>query len=148
MSPPHESRPAAEPTEQRVIRISRIAYLGVLLLLFGVLAPVTAAPLAFGWLLLVPIAALVYITRFRTVVTPAALVTRSWRHERTIRWESVQGIVFPKRGWARANLVDGTAARLPAVGFDRLRDLADASGGRIPNPYRSPDEPDPAQEPE
>ena len=47
----------------------------------------------------------------------------------------MKGFRFPKRGWARADLVDGTEVSLPTVTFGRLPQLASASGGRVTDPY-------------
>ncbi len=119
-----------------MIRISRLTYLGIVLVFAAAMAPAMAAPRLFAWLPLVPLLGAVWIARCRTTVTADALLTRSLRENRRIEWTAVRGIRFPKYGWARADLTDDTEATLPAVSFDRLRDLADASGGRIPNPYR------------
>ncbi|MBD0324702.1 MAG: PH domain-containing protein [Aldersonia sp.] len=118
-----------------VIRISKLAYLAVFLLFFSVSVPVVALPAAFGWLLLLPIGVLVWMMRSRTTVTADGLAARTVFGSRSVAWEQVEGVRFPKRGWARAHLTDGSEVTLPAVSFDRLPELAAVSRGRIPDPY-------------
>ena len=50
-------------------------------------------------------------------------------------WDEVDGLRFDRSSWARARLRDGSEMRLPAVTFATLPLLAEASGGRVPNPY-------------
>ncbi|HEY5856945.1 MAG TPA: PH domain-containing protein [Aldersonia sp.] len=120
---------------RRVIRISKLAYVAVFLLLLCISFPVVGSPAAFGWLLLIPVAVVVWVARSRTVVTDGGLEAHSLFASRTVAWADVEGVRFPNRGWARACLADGTEVTLPAVGSDRIRDLAAASGGRIQDPY-------------
>jgi Bacterial PH domain len=130
---------AAPPTARRyVIRIPKLAYLAVLMLFISVSFPVIGWPAGFGWLLIFPIGVAVWVVRSRTVLTEEGLELRSAFGSRSVAWTDVEGVRFPKRGWARAHLKDGTEVTLPAVGFDRLRELAAASGGRIPDPYLAP----------
>lgn len=118
-----------------MIRISRLGYLAVFLLLLCVGFPVVGSPAAFGWLLLIPVALTVWVARSRTIVSDDGLEAHSLFASRSVAWADVEGIRFPNRGWARACLADGTEVALPAVGSDRIRELAAASGGRIPDPY-------------
>ncbi|WP_235916156.1 PH domain-containing protein [Antrihabitans cavernicola] len=123
-----------------VIRITRLAMLGVFLLLFGVSFPAISWPAAFGWLYLIPIATAVWVLRTQTTITGTGLELRSVFGKRAVDWTDVKGVRFPKRGWARADLTNGTEVPMPAVSFDRLPELAAASQGRIPDPYApSPD---------
>lgn len=121
-----------------MIRISKLAYLGDFLLLLCIAFPVIGSPVAFGWLLLIPVAVAVWVARSRTVVGDDGLEAHSLFASRTVAWADVEGIRFPNRGWARACLADGSEVVLPAVGSDRIRELAAASGGRIPDPYLTP----------
>lgn len=121
-----------------VIRIPKLAYLAVLMLFISVSFPVIGWPAGFGWLLIFPIGVAVWVVRSRTVLTENGLELRSALGSRSVAWTDVEGVRFPKRGWARAHLKDGSEVTLPAVGFDRLRELAAASGGRITDPYLVP----------
>ena len=53
-----------------------------------------------------------------------------------MRWDDIEGLRFGKGSWARAQLKDGGELLLPAVTFATLPLLTEASGGRVPNPYR------------
>ncbi|CCQ16955.1 putative uncharacterized protein [Rhodococcus sp. AW25M09] len=105
------------------------------LLLFGTLLPAASWPAALGWLLILPIVACVWVLRVRTVVTPEAITARRFVGSDVIEWDSVKGLHFPDRRWARVVLPDKTEKSLPLVRFDRLPQLAAASGGRITDPY-------------
>lgn len=162
MSSPHQSVPPPEsshipaaaevtggdtapPGPTRVIRTTRLSFLGVVILAMCVFFPIVGWPAALFWLALIPIAAIVWILRTQTKVSPNGLDLRSVFSSRHIDWEQLKGISIPKRGYVRAHLADDTEVPLPAVSYDRLRDLVDASGGRIPDPFALPD-PDPADE--
>lgn len=124
------------PSSRQVIRISRLAYLGCAFLLFAVTFPIFGWPLAFGWLLVAPIVACIWVARVRTTVTENGLELRYLFGSRTLAWEQIAGFHFPNRGWARADLVDGGGeVKLPVVTFDRLPQLSAASRGRVPDPY-------------
>lgn len=156
MSSPHQSVPPPEsshipaaaevtggdtapPGPKRVIRTTRLAFLGVVILALCVFFPIVGWPAGLFWLALIPIAVIVWILRTQTTVSPAGLDLRSMFSSRHIDWEQVQGLSIPKRGYVRAHLDDDTEVPLPAVSYDRLRDLVDASGGRIPDPFALPD---------
>jgi hypothetical protein len=108
------------------------------MLLFGVLFPIGGAPAALGWLLLLPALALAWVLRTQTTVGPDQLRLRRLLGSRTLDWAQIKGVRFPKYRFARAVLRDGSEVLLPAVDFDRLRELARYSGGRIPDPYAMP----------
>jgi len=118
-----------------VIQISRLSFLGCGLLLLALASPALAWPAAFTWTLIIPFLVAAWVVRVRTVVGPEGIVARSTFRTTSIDWESLKGIRFPKRGWARADLVDGTEVPLPVVTFGRLPEIAEASGGRITDPY-------------
>ncbi|SNS30932.1 PH domain-containing protein [Rhodococcoides kyotonense] len=132
--PPDTSSHTPDPSPQ-VIRLPRLALVGVALLLFGVLFPALSWPAAFGWLFAVPIVVAVWVIRVRTVVTIDGIEIRRFIGSESISWEDVRGIHFPDRRWARAVLTDKSEKSLPLVRFDRLPHLAAASGGRITDPY-------------
>jgi hypothetical protein len=140
--PPSESShtPAAETdtgsaSDARVIRIPRLAFLGVFILLMCVFFPFVGWPAGLWWLLLVPVAVLAWVLRTQTAVSDAGLELRTLFGSRHLDWAQVKGVRIPKRGYVRADLTDGTEVKLPAVSYDRLRDLAAFSGGRIPDPF-------------
>ncbi len=156
MSSPHQSVPPPEsshipaaaevtggdtapPGPTRVIRMTRLSFLGVFILAMCVFFPIVGWPAALFWLALIPIAAIVWILRTQTTVSPKGLDLRSMFSSRHIDWEQLKGLSIPKRGYVRAHLDDDTEVSLPAVSYDRLRDLVDASGGRIPDPFALPD---------
>ncbi|WP_245547291.1 PH domain-containing protein [Nocardia brevicatena] len=122
----------------RVIRVPRLAFLGVFMLLLCVFFPIVGWPAGLWWLLLLPIVVSVWLLRTRTTVTPEGLRLRTMFGSRFVEWERIRGLRIPKRGFVRAHLDDDTEAKLPAVSYDRLRDLATASGGRIPDPFAPP----------
>ncbi|MFE9322944.1 PH domain-containing protein [Nocardia sp. NPDC052278] len=123
-----------EPTQTaQVIRITQMAHLGVLVLLFCVFFAFVGWPIGLWWLLLLPVAAVVWIERTRTTVSEDGLDLRTVFGSRHLDWTQVAGVGIPKRGFVRAHLTDDTEVKLPAVSYDRLRDLIRASNGRIPD---------------
>jgi len=132
----HTGTPADRgPGPAHVIRINRLTLVAVALLACGASFPAFGWPAALGWVLLLPLAALYWVLRVQTTVSATGLHTRDVFGSRTLRWAEVKGVRFPKRGFARADLTGGTEITLPAVSFDRLRELAAASQGHIPDPY-------------
>ena len=123
--------------QRHVIRVTRLALVAVLIVLICSTFPALGWPAALGWLVLLPIVAAAWVIRSQTTVTPDGLETQSLFTSHTFAWAEIKGVRFPKRGWARADLGDGREMPLPAVTFDRIRELAAASGGHIPDP--SPD---------
>lgn len=97
--------------------------------------PIFGWPEAFGWLIIAPIIAAVWVARVRTTVTPDGLTVRKLIRSQSLSWSQITGFRFPKRSWARATLTDGSEVSLPVVTFDRLPQIAAASGGRITDPY-------------
>jgi hypothetical protein len=122
-----------------VIRTTRLSFLGVFILAMCVFFPIVGWPAGLFWLALIPLAVLVWLVRTQTTVSPAGLDLRSVFSSRHIDWAQVKGLSIPKRGFVRAHLDDDSEVPLPAVSYDRLRDLVDASGGRIPDPFAVPD---------
>lgn len=132
--PPSPSSHTSDSATQ-VIQISRLSFLGCGLLFLALASPALAWPEAFAWTLIIPFLVGAWVVRVRTVVGPDGILARSTFSTTTIGWDSLKGLRFPKRGWGRADLVDGTEVPLPVVTFGRLPQLAEASGGRIPDPY-------------
>ncbi|MFI6041379.1 PH domain-containing protein [Nocardia sp. NPDC051321] len=151
MSSPHQSVPPAKSSHTApegsdtgggsaatVIRIPRLAFLGVFILFMCVFFMFVGWPIGLWWLLLIPVAVTVWVLRTQTTVSPDGLDLRTVFGSRHLDWSQLKGVRIPKRGYVRADLVDGTEVKLPAVSYDRVRDLAVASQGRIPDPYAVP----------
>ena len=117
-----------------VIKLSPMTHFAVGFLTLGLLAPVLAWPLT-APLLVIPVVLSALIIRLRTVADQRGLTVRTLLGSRTVRWDEIDGLRFSKSSWARAQLNNGTELRLPAVTFATLPLLAEASGGRVPNPY-------------
>ncbi|CAM4491895.1 PH domain-containing protein [Nocardia ninae] len=151
MSSPHQSVPPAKSSHTApegsdtgggsaatVIRIPRLAFLGVFILFMCVFFMFVGWPSGLWWMLLIPMAVSVWVLRTQTTVSESGLDLRTVFKSRHLDWSQLKGVRIPKRGYVRADLVDGTEVKLPAVSYDRVRDLAIASQGRIPDPYAVP----------
>ena len=119
----------------QVIQISRLSFLACALLFLALASPALAWPEAFAWTLIIPFLVAAWVVRVRTVVGPEGIVARATFKTTSLKWDELDGLRFPKRGWARARLTDGSEVALPVVTFGRLPQLSEASGGRIPDPY-------------
>ncbi|MEV6275693.1 PH domain-containing protein [Nocardia sp. NPDC051832] len=152
MSSPHQSVPPAKSShtsdegsatggsEAKVIRIPQTTYIGVVVLFFCVFFFFAGWPIGLWWLLLIPLAAVFWIERTHTKVSDAGLDLRTVFGKRHIDWDELKGVSIPKRGYVRAHLTDDSEVKLPAVGYDRLRALIDASEGRIPDLFAAAEE--------
>lgn len=151
MSSPHQSVPPAKSSHTAtegsdtggastatVIRIPRLAFLGVFILLMCMFFMFVGWPAGLWPLLLIPVAVAVWVQRTQTTVSDAGLDLRTVFGSRHLDWSQLKGVRIPKRGYVRADLADGTEVKLPAVSYDRVRDLAAASHGWIPDPYVVP----------
>ncbi|WP_240505005.1 PH domain-containing protein [Nocardia mangyaensis] len=119
-----------------VIAVPRLAYIGVLVLAFCVFFPFVGWPAALWWLLLFPVIAVLWVTRTHTTISATGLELSSlFGKRRHLDWSQVKGISIPKRGYVRARLVDDSEVKLPSVSYDRLRELIEASGGRLPDVF-------------
>ncbi|MGE5694076.1 MAG: PH domain-containing protein [Candidatus Sericytochromatia bacterium] len=117
-----------------VLRISPTAHLASAFAALGLLAVVLAAPVT-APLLVLPVLASVMIVRLRTFADDKTVTARTLLGSRTVGWADIKGLRFVKGSWARAELTSGEELRLPAVTFATLPQLAEVSGGRVPNPY-------------
>ncbi|BBX21969.1 low molecular weight protein antigen 6 [Mycolicibacter terrae] len=118
-----------------VIRISPMAHFAVGFLALGLLIPVLTWPLT-APLLVLPVLLSALIARWRTVADAQQVTVRTLLGSRSVDWDAIAGLGFSRGSWARAHLHDGEQLRLPAVSFATLPLLTEASGGRVPNPYR------------
>ncbi|MBF6238876.1 CFP-6 [Nocardia otitidiscaviarum] len=126
----------------RVIAIPRLAHLAVFVVALGALFPFAGWPQVLWILFAIPLALAVWVERTRTKISPDGLDLRTVRGRRHIDWDQVKGLSIPQRGYLRLHLADDSEVKLPAVGYDRLRDLVEASGGRIPDPFVEPEDED------
>ncbi|ORW06546.1 PH domain-containing protein [Mycobacterium kyorinense] len=111
-----------------------MAHFAVGFLTLGLLVPVLTWPPT-APLLVIPIVLSALIVRLRTVADEDGVTVRTLLGSRSLRWEEIDGLRFSKSSWARARLKAGGELRLPAVTFATLPLLAEASAGRVPNPY-------------
>ena len=124
------------PTKPVVIRMSPMAHFASGFLALGLLVMITVFPTWGAVFMVLPILASVAIVRLRTVADRNTLTARTLFGSRTVGWDEVDGLGFERTSWARAHLRDGSQLLLPAVTFTTLPLLAEASGGRVPNPYK------------
>ena len=132
------SRRAPDPsatTKPVVIRVSPMAHFASGFLALGLLVMITVFPTWGVVFMVLPVVASVAIIRLRTVADRNTLTARTLLSSRTVGWDEVDGLRFDRSSWARARLRDGSDMLLPAVTFAMLPLLAEASGGRVPNPY-------------
>jgi hypothetical protein len=130
---------SAPPPNVRVFRLPALAYLVVLLLLFG------CAPIAFTvhgiegevavvgpqtLVLLVPVIAAVFIARTATIVDSEGIIVRAAFGRQRLRWGEIRGLSVTGTT-VYAVLADGSV-RLPCVRVSNLADLSEASDGRLP----------------
>jgi len=111
-----------------------MAHFAVGFLTLGLLVPVLTWPLT-APLLAIPVVISAAVVWLRTSADAQTVTARSLLGSRTVPWHDIDGLRFHKGSWARAQLKSGGEMRLPAVTFATLPVLAEASGGRVPNPY-------------
>ena len=112
-----------------------MAHFAVGFLTLGLLVPVLTWPFT-APLLVLPLLLSALIARWRTVADTRQVTVRTLLGSRSMDWEAIAGLGFTRGSWARAHLRDGETVQLPAVSFATLPLLTEASGGRVPNPYR------------
>ncbi len=105
------------------------------------LLAVCATPVAFGapyfWLVyLLPVGAVVWVLRVRTVVEADALTVRRLVGSRRVPWSQIRSLHLRDKGGVRAVLTDGAELPLRCVHFRDLPRLAAASGGHLIAPAR------------
>ncbi|GAY15228.1 PH domain-containing protein [Mycobacterium sp. shizuoka-1] len=127
--------PDAPATKPLVIRMSPMAHFASGFLALCLLVMITIFPTWGAVFMVLPIVASVAIVRLRTVADRETLTARTMLGSRTVSWDEVEGLRFDRSSWARARLRNGSEMLLPAVTFAMLPLLAEASGGRVPNPY-------------
>jgi hypothetical protein len=113
-----------------------MAHFAVGFLALGLLALVFAGPAWFALLFVIPVLLSALIVRYRTVADRDTVTARTLLGSETVSWDDIEGLRFGKGTWAYARRKDGAELRLPAVTFATLPLLTEASGGRVPNPYK------------
>lgn len=127
--------PESSPRDHALFRVNPMSYVAIAIFVLAILWPVTYYPVALGWLVLLPIAFGWWVARTWTRLDEDGVHLSSWRSRRSVPWDEVRGVMFPKRGFAR--LVTTSDASLPmgGVSFHDLPRLSGASRGRIRDPY-------------
>lgn len=121
-------------SSRAVFRVSPVASLFVLFLLVC-MTPVAAGPYQILLVLyLVPILLLGWIVRTKTVADQDGLTARTLFRSRHIGWDELRGIKLLGRTRTLAVLADDSEVRLPEVRVRHLAQLAQLSGGRLPDP--------------
>lgn len=126
-----------------VFRVSPLAVLAAITLAVCV-TPIAVSAL---WLLpvyLIPVAVIVYVVRRRTTIDSEAVEVRGMLGSTRVTWAEISGLTLRSsrtRSRVSAVLTSGTELPLPAVYVRDLPVLAEASGGRIPDPSAPKPEP-------
>ncbi len=128
------SAPTPASDAPAVFFISRLAYLTVPMVILVVIMLMAVSPW-FAIAFVVPLALIWWIRRVRTVADDDGLTAVHLIGTTRLAWDDVAGLRFPKWSSVRAVRPDGGTVRLPAVTFRDLPRLADASGGRVPDPF-------------
>jgi hypothetical protein len=91
---------------------------------------------------LLPIGAVCYVARTRTVVDADRLVVRTVRGRTVVPWSAVTSLRVADRGWVRVVRADGRGEiALPSVRTRHLPALSVISRGRIADPMRERTDP-------
>lgn len=120
-------------------------------LIFVGLLAIFVLPLAtsrpwYALLWLMPIGAAAYVLRIGVDVDEDGLTVRAVAGSRRLRWDEVAGLSADRYGRLSAVLRKGGAIRLPVLLARHLPLIAEASGGRVPDPT-APPQADPAEPP-
>lgn len=115
------------------LRPARTHFLVAAVMACLMLIPIGSAPLALGWLLIVPLGLAWWAARAETRVDDSGITARyAFRPQRHMDWDELAGIGFTgSRALARGH--DGDSFPLPALSFNDMPWLAKASGGRVPD---------------
>lgn len=127
--------PESTPRDRALFRVNPMSYIIIAIFLIAIAWPVTAYPVALGWLVLIPIAYAWWVARTSTRLDEDGVHMSSWRNRRTVPWDEVKGVMFPKRGFARLVTTSDESLPMGGVSFHDLPRLSLASGGRIRDPY-------------
>ena len=100
----------------------KLALIPVLVLLFGALPLATSSPLLL-WLLLVPLAAVVWVLRARVLVDADRLEVCNGLGRRAVPWSEVEGLDVPRLAPVRMLLRGDRRVALGAVPRGEVRRL-------------------------
>ncbi|WP_342319601.1 PH domain-containing protein [Corynebacterium mayonis] len=118
-------------TGAKVFRPSREHIIAIVLMTGIALIGISWAPLKLGWILLVPVAWITWISTASTRVDERGITMKyPARKTHEIPWEDFAGIAF-KGTRALATTTGGTEHLMPGVTFNSLPELSAASRGRI-----------------
>ncbi|GGM80165.1 hypothetical protein GCM10011609_15040 [Lentzea pudingi] len=92
-------------------------------------------------LYVLPLGYAYWVLRNRTTVTEETIVARGVFGTTTLSWSEVKSIRLVQKGWLRAVREDASEVTLPAVRFMHLPALSLVSGGRVPDPTITAEEP-------
>ncbi|MFC5286182.1 PH domain-containing protein [Actinokineospora guangxiensis] len=121
-----------------VFRVPQVSILAALLVAICA-TPVAAAIPALAVIYLLPVAAIVWIVRVRTVADASGLAVRKVVGGTTLAWDDLKGLLLSPKGTVSAVRADDTRVALPSVRTRHLSALALISGGRITDPTPSAD---------
>lgn len=113
--------------QERTHLIAAFLILGIMIIAVG------AAPLYLAWFLIIPIAFIWWIFKSKTIVDDSGITAQyAFAGNKTAAWDSIEGIGF-ERSKAFVKTTDGNRFNLPAITFNSLPALEEASAGRIPD---------------
>lgn len=136
MSAPFRApHPESTPTDRALFRVNPMSYAVIAFFVLAILWPISAYPVTLGWLVLLPIAFGWWVARTTTRVDEDGVHLSSWRTRRSVPWEEVKGVMFPKNGFARLVTTTEDSLTMGGVSFHDLPRLSVASRGRIRDPY-------------
>lgn len=127
--------PESTPRDRALFRVNPMSYIVIAIFLVAIAWPVTAYPVALSWLVLIPVAFAWWVARTSTRLDAEGVHLSSWRSRRSVPWDEVKGVMFPKRGFARLVTTSDDSLPMGGVSFHDLPRLSLASGGRIRDPY-------------
>ena len=136
MSAPFRApHPESTPTDRALFRVNPMSYAVIAIFVLAILWPISAYPVALGWLVLLPIAFGWWVARTNTTIDEDGVHLSTWRSSRSVPWDEVKGVLFPKNGFARLVTTTGDSPTMGGVSFHDLPRLSVASRGRIRDPY-------------
>ncbi|MDX2355690.1 PH domain-containing protein [Dietzia sp. PP-33] len=136
MSAPFRTpHPESTPTDRTLFRVNPMSYAVIAIFVVAIVWPVTAYPVALGWLVLLPAGFAWWVARTRTRVDEDGVHLSSWRSRSSVPWDRVKGVMFPKNGFARLVTTSEDSLPMGGVSFHDLPRLSEASRGRIRDPY-------------
>lgn len=104
----------------------RVALLPVVVWLLGTL-PLATSHAALAWLVLLPLAAAVWVLRARVLVDGAQVVICNGLGTTAYAWQDVRGADVPRRGPVRLALTNGRRVLMTALPRRRVRELLAAA---------------------